>query len=145
MIVDTVTGSQTAIGPDYQYGYVFRPSYSPSGNKLAFAWIIWQDTVATEGDSITSGIWVMSLDDSSLTKVYSRSLPLGWSEDGEYLYFWLNRSKVVKRLSISTNEIDTILVLPDDGVEHLAMSNDTRSFVYPKLDGADDVWLIEKE
>jgi Tol biopolymer transport system component len=116
----------------------FRPIFSPDGKKIAVHWNRHPDR----------GIWIISLEPYSETPLLANkgadnNVPMGWSQDGKYVYGTHGR-EIVKVGIASPNQPVSVVTLPGDVVELSGgMSPDGRDIVVPVSEAKSDVWVME--
>jgi len=76
-VLDPATGVERMLIADASHGWLFLPTYSPDGTRIAVAWSRPSDP----------GLWVIDTRDSSQRRIFDRPLmPIGWSADGTAIY-----------------------------------------------------------
>jgi len=86
-LLDPVTEAEEHLVGNDSLGWMFQPFYSPDGERVA----IWWNRMAPRSRSEATGVWVISLKDSSnpashLLVHEGLSHPLGWSADGRWVF-----------------------------------------------------------
>lgn len=124
---------------DEKLGYLMDPVPSPDGTRVALHW----NRDGHEED----GIWIISTVDSSKTFVLQgHKHPFGWSQDGEWIYYY-DVPPPVGRVRPDGGGDEIILSLPFGGAgthPFVSMSPDARHFVAGfEVKTSSDIWLIE--
>ena len=86
-VLDPVGETEAPLVGNDSLGWMFQPLYSPDGERVA----IWWNRMAPRSQSEATGVWVISLKDSSNDSSHflvhrGLSHPLGWSADGRSVY-----------------------------------------------------------
>jgi len=147
-LLDPQSGSEQPLVTNDSAGWMFEPRFAPDGNKVA---IHWNRFLNRPGDRAGNGVWVVSLTEPSQTLAYrysqlSSSTCLGWSPDGEWIYFTNTDSTGRQRICRASRResiIDTVCILSLRGVSQVTMSPDCRRFVCVVQERISDLRLIE--
>lgn len=142
--VDVKTGSHKTAGPYHPEGLIRYPLYTIDMKKLYFNWLFWTDTATFHDIHLQHGIWSYSPADSTLEWIHERAMPIGWSDDGEYLYYWQKTRRPVNRFSLKTGNDETVMILPKEHIEWISLFPDKESLVYVDVTRSDDVVLYTK-
>ncbi|MFQ5641558.1 MAG: protein kinase [bacterium] len=135
--LDPVTEEEKPLDPTNSIGWIFRPSYSPGGKKLA-------TMVNTEGGKRLA---MFSLGDSSYVSVQMGYLyPIQWSADGNNIYT-LDLSKNPNEILVvpsNGRNSKTLVTMPlkNDG-DDMSMTSDGKRIVCPVNELLSDIWLME--
>ncbi|MFH1313320.1 MAG: protein kinase [Candidatus Eisenbacteria bacterium] len=139
-VLNADTEAERPLVADESVGWMFWPRYSPDGRKVAVFWN------RQEGDDPQRGLWVISLDDSSLTFVHpGGSAPTEWSSDGTWIYVWDREEEgpTIMRVPASGGEIEPFITLPLENMIPASMTLDGKSLVCVVYEEQSDVWLME--
>jgi Tol biopolymer transport system component len=119
-------------------GWMFYPKYSPDGKRVAVSW--------RRATSRESGIWIVSLKDSSQSLAYRRYLmPIQWSADGKWIYAWDHkaRSPEILMVNASNGKAKEFLTLPLKDIRSISMCPDGKKIIVTVSETQSDAWLVE--
>jgi serine/threonine protein kinase len=134
ILLDPVSGKERLLVADSGRGAVFSPQYAPGGNRLAAYWY---------RDADDRGVWVFELQTGSYVKVAQGPLfPLGWSEEGRYIYAQGPGSSVHRIDSGRKSPPHLVLNAPFREAECTPVRQGN-TFVCAAFDFISDVWMIE--
>jgi Tol biopolymer transport system component len=146
--VDPITGD-VSVFPYYDStGAMAFAKYSPDGQRIA---VFWGRGQSLEDSATTDvpGIWVLSTDGDSAALImpvesaFGALCPLGWSEDGDWVYFWEMQKLAVKRVRIADRYVEEVISLTLDEVSFIAMSPDASAYVCVVASEQSDIWLVD--
>ena len=130
-ILDPDTGEEKLLVRNESVGWLFYPSYSPDGKKVAVRWT----------RPPQSGVWVISLVDNSQTPLYpSECWPAGWSRDGRSVYIFCGDKMMV--VSAEGGSPQALLAAPGD-IDWATVSPDGKEFVLSIPEERSDVWIVD--
>jgi Tol biopolymer transport system component/DNA-binding winged helix-turn-helix (wHTH) protein len=151
--LDPETGAERLSARDSSVGWMFSPSYSPDGRKIAVMW----------NRRPNRGIWVIATHTREEALVYTTAspstMPIGWSADGTAIYVvegsnaayrgrtlpiaeTLTAAKILM-VPVRGGEVKIIAVLPTDEIGGVSMTPDGRTFVYTAYSARSDVWVTD--
>ena len=137
-LLDPSTEEEWPLVKNDSVGYMFYPEYSPDGKKVA---VSWRRLISQK-----SGIWIISLKDSSQFLAHPRYLmPIQWSADGNWIYAWDHkaRSPEILMVNASNGEAKTFLTLPFKDIRSISMCPDGKKIVVTVSETQSDAWLVE--
>jgi Tol biopolymer transport system component len=117
---------------------------SPGGSQIAAYWRGFaRGTGRTEENN--QGIWNISLKDSSRILIAGGNSPstLGWSSDGQWVYFMEWESKTICRVPAMGGDVDTVATIPFENVDWVDMSSDGSQFICQNLEAKSDVLMVK--
>ena len=136
-LLDPVTGEEKPLVDDDSVSWMFNPSYSPDGRKVAVFW----------NRPPERGLWVVSLDDSSETLVKKGPIlfPICWSSEGDWIYATdrLEGMRNLLRVHAGGTKTEILRTLPDKSGGDFSITPDGRNLVYSVFEGRSDIWLVE--
>ena len=142
--LDPETENESRLVPNDSVGFMFNPCYSPDKQKIAVYWH------RREKDKQVSGLWIISLLDSSqllLKRGFMR--PVGWSSNGEWIYaIYHERPDEIIKINVADGREKHFYTLPfvDATVQiaySIVISADEKTVVTIEENQQEDVWLIE--
>jgi serine/threonine protein kinase len=139
-ILDPASGKERALVENETEGWLFAPRYSPDGKKVAIHW----------NRKPSRGIWVVSVEDSNQKLIREGYVwPIGWSEDGKWIYASEDGQDGLNVLMISAEgEYEKQLATIPFDMENrilgsLCMTFDGEHLIFPVYEVQSDVWMIE--
>ena len=151
--LDLASGSRRLLVPDGAPGWLFAPTYSPDGKKIAVMW----------NRPPTRGIWIIDAVDRRERSIYPTKAasvrPIGWSRDSAWIYVVegtngpfrgatsfvgesTTNAKIV-RISSRDGAVEPVASLPGDEIGSVTMAPDGRRFIYPVFTSRSDVWVVD--
>jgi Tol biopolymer transport system component len=134
-VLDPANQKEVPLVKDGWTCWMFTACSSPDGSKVAVAW-----------DRYPSGLWVISLKDSSETLLGNDWLePVTWSLDGRSIYAVTtqeNPQRILRLQAQGGHPIQTVWTLPRNA-SLCSMTSDGQRIIYSLPEGKSDVWLIE--
>jgi len=141
-ILNPETEEEAPLIQDESVGWIFFPSYSPDGKKIAVSW--------NRKGGAEDGIWVISLEDSSQVLIKEGGeVPIGWSVDGKWVYSYEVLGGEIK---VSITEVETkkeriVITIPftfELGYPNIpCMITGGKNFVIPVYKKNSDIWIVE--
>ena len=116
--------------------WMSRPRYSPDGKKVAVHW----------SRSSASGLWVISLEDSSQVLLHTGShYAVAWSSDGNWVYAWAEnpQSPEILMINASSGEVKKFITLPFENTGSIDIYPNGKKIVCTVLETQSDAWLME--
>jgi Tol biopolymer transport system component len=117
---------------------MFAPVCSPDGDEVAFEW-----------NRSNRGLWVVNMETHRErllveSKPNSYPYPVGWSPDGQWIYFYFSglRPFGLLRVSAAGGDQYRVLDLPYS-TQALAMSADASTLATIEGHSQSDIWMIE--
>ena len=134
---DLKTGSESFLATPTTNGWMFSPSFSPSGDRTAFRW---------NDRSGMSGIWTAAWPDASprlLAKDWR--MPIGWSQDGNAIYAVeiFEKGPVISMTDVTSGKSTDLTKLPVGVIVGGTASHDGRTLVLTVQEQTGDAWLLE--
>ena len=141
-IYNIITKEKKILVSNDSLGWMFNPNLSPDSLKLV---VFWNRKIINN-----SGLWIISLKDSS-QKLIVRNyyyVPLGWSNDGRWIYSlnMIRDSSQILMVSTDNGATKIIYTLPAGKVKYhndIDMSYDWKKIVCVLFETNSDVWMIE--
>jgi hypothetical protein len=139
LMLNPETKEEKPLIDDESLGWIFWPSYSPDGKKLAVFWN------RIEGRNEKPSIWLITLEDSSKRMLYEgNARPLGWSADGSWIHAREQNTGEYFKVSLIDSQVEE---LP---VEKIMIERKTFYLpLKPELnvilnhEALSDVWIVE--
>lgn len=128
------TAAETPLVRDPQLGWIFYPKCAPDGKSIAVYWN------RTDGQR---GIWIIAGD--AHRRIYAGNhMLIGWSADGEWIYFVPRNTSSIWRVS-PNGVAEEVLRLPWSPPEFSlgTMTPDGSAFVFSVRDSESDIWMID--
>src|SRR5205823_6336232 len=115
-------------------GWVFRPTYSPDGERVAVWW-----------NQRTTGVWTISLRDFSQVLVRAGlSHPLGWSADGRSVYVQDEGSSDILQVPATGGKATLVGTQPFENAYCIPIERGGGLTLLCVVDeGTADAWIIE--
>ena len=141
-ILDPKTEEERELVPNDSVGWMFRPRFSPGGDKVAVFWNRYQPRGSR-------GLWLISFADSSQTLLHKGSwFPIEWSEDGQWIYAWEKGQKAHKIIMVylKSGASKPLVTLPFDRLDSWSMPTmtpDGKHIVCAVTETQSDIWLME--
>jgi Tol biopolymer transport system component/tRNA A-37 threonylcarbamoyl transferase component Bud32 len=105
--LDVATGAEARLVQNDSVGWMFEPVISGDGRDVAVFW---------NRGPMWRGTYVISGRDGAQTPVGPREgMPLGWSEDGRYVYTYLDSTREVRRVPATGGMGKVVNKVPFDG------------------------------
>jgi eukaryotic-like serine/threonine-protein kinase len=134
---DLKTGDERFLAAPTSNGWMFYPSFSPTGDRAVFRW---------NNRSGTSGIWTTAWPDGT-PRLLANDLrmPIGWSHDGGAIYaFEGNRMHPgVVMIDVATGKSTDLMKLPVGVIVGGTASRDGRTLVLTVQEQTGDAWVLE--
>jgi Tol biopolymer transport system component/predicted Ser/Thr protein kinase len=120
---------------DNLHGTILAPRFSRDGLRIA----------VFRTASVDQGIWASLIGDSAWTFLARGNMlhPLGWSPDGQWVYFLEWETNTICRVSWPGGTVDTVAKLPFENVNWIVRTSDGNQYVCEVLESKSDVWMIE--
>jgi Tol biopolymer transport system component/DNA-binding winged helix-turn-helix (wHTH) protein len=151
--IDPETRAERHLVRDSSVGWIFSPTYSPDGQKIAAFW----------NRPRKRGIWVIDTRDRQETPVYMTSAasvrPVGWSADGSSIYAVEGKNAASRGLTaplgetvteakivivpVNGGEVKTVAALSFEEIGSVSMTPDGRRFVFTVYSSRSDVWIVD--
>jgi Tol biopolymer transport system component/predicted Ser/Thr protein kinase len=134
---DLKTGVERLLATPTTNGWLFYPSFSPSGDRAAFRWNNRPDT---------SGIWTAAWPDGTPRLLANGSRrPIGWSHDGNAIYTHEGREMqpVISMIDVASGKSTNVTRLPVGVIAGGTASRDGRTLVVTVQEQTGDAWLLE--
>jgi len=149
LALNPATGETGPFFGDGSAGWIFAPTFSPDGRRVAVGWSRRPNT----------GLWLIDLRDRTETLVTQEAgQPIGWSPDGAAIYVIDGKRSAYRDLAVDLGEtmtqaavrrvsldgrIETVVELPFAEIGGVAISPDARQLVCSVYSTRSDVWLVE--
>jgi hypothetical protein len=139
MILDPDSGDESPLVANEDAGFMYFPVISSDGTRVAVRW--------TRPASDDSGLWIVSMVDSSQTQVFQgHKHAIRWSRDDQWIYYF-DVQPPIGRIRPDGSGDEVILSLPFDTVDKhvlLSMSPDAENIVGAfEVKTPSDIWLVE--
>jgi serine/threonine-protein kinase len=140
-LLDPETEAEEQLVVNDSVGWMFYPRYSPDGEHVAVRW----------NRSGGSGVWVISLEDSSQTRVHpGRASPVGWTADGRSVHVQEWDSGDVLLVPAAGGEASVVATLPFEPPSHdidlwcaTVERPDGLALLCNVEESVSDAWMIE--
>jgi Tol biopolymer transport system component len=147
-VLDPGSGEERPLILDPVPGFIFNPSWSHDGSRVAVFWN------QLHGEEQVFSSWIVSVEDESRRELTDDiSWPIGWSSDDEWVYVLMPSSRMGG--SDTTLQVFRIPSSGGDGVlhaempfgfgrsENVSISGDGNTIVAVKEEWQADIWLVE--
>jgi serine/threonine protein kinase/tetratricopeptide (TPR) repeat protein len=141
--LDPRTEKEQPLVENESLGWMFSPRYSPDGKTVA----IYRNM---ELDESLSGLWTLSLEDSSQEFLQKgRLYPIQWSDDGKWIYALDIETTPYRVLMVPAEggETKAFYTLPVDQIDNefsgITLTPDGKRLVYAAVESKSDVWVME--
>jgi len=149
-LLDPETEEETPLVQNDSVGYIFSPEYSPDGKKIAVSWNrleygpILDPLDSDRRGPFARGLWVISLTDSSQTRVSDlyMLLPVGWSPDGKSIYAIHYQNNILMKIPTNGGEPIPLINLSRQTAE-ADVSPDGKNIVVSLQETKSDIWIME--
>jgi Tol biopolymer transport system component len=141
-ILNPATEEEMPLVEDDSVGWMFRPKYSPDGEKVAVMW----------NRRPSRGLWVIPLKDTSQAFFVKENIrPIGWSSDGKWVYVSEEKEGFLKILRIELKSrkeeelvnIEFTLEQGEPDYYSIRMAPNSKQFVFSVYKTHSDVWVVE--
>jgi serine/threonine protein kinase/Tol biopolymer transport system component len=139
-IRDLTTGREELLVKNPELGFVFQPHFSPRGDQVAITW--------NRGDGnrgYNRGLWLLSWPSREGRLLAANLWPIGWSDDGEWIYAYEASTSAVVRVSSHTSEIRPVGTFPQGTLEisDCSLTPDRQSIVCALTEEFADAWIVD--
>jgi serine/threonine protein kinase/Tol biopolymer transport system component len=162
-ILDINTGITKKLFENDSLGWAFFIRVSPDDKTLALYWnrIFESDSVKAYYNSVlpipdslailkqrcdAQGIWLIARETGVKTPLYwtnEGTVVIGWSDDGQWLYFRFVGKTDIYRININNRNIENVLKLAYTPGWDTEITPDKKGFIYNTSQSLRDVWMIE--
>jgi Tol biopolymer transport system component len=138
-IRDLATSREETLVKNPEVGWVFDPSFSPRGDRVAVFWN------RKDSTGPKAGLWILSWPSREAQFVAPALNPIGWSEDSEWIYAYEQSTREVVRVSPRSSKIERVGSFPQGSLEDAACSltPERQSVVCALLERSADAWVID--
>jgi hypothetical protein len=135
-VLELATGRERELSSRWPSGWIFHAELSPDGRRIAV------EVNGAKKDM--TGIWSISLEDGSAQRLYfERLAPIGWSEDGAWVYVQDHTASMTYAIAASgAGEIRPLLAPPRRALGKIRILPDERTALAIELAWRSDVWRI---
>jgi|WetSurMetagenome_2_1015567.scaffolds.fasta_scaffold15848_2 Tol biopolymer transport system component len=157
------TGMTKKLLDDDSLGWAFGVCISPDKSKFAlflnrsfssnsareknYSLLPVPDSIkAINGRLEARGIWIISKEDNVMVPLCwteSGTFVLGWSRDGNWVYFCPGGDKIIYKINISNHTIKKVATLAAIPGYEIEMMPDENGFVYSVSENFRDLWMVE--
>ena len=120
-IRDLASGHDELLVKNPEVGWVFEPTFSPRGDQVAVFWN------RTDGPQRRRGLWVLSWPAREERFIAPNLWPVGWSEDGDWIYAFEDSTSAIVKVSPRTTKIEPVGSFPRGGSLTELVQPDPRS------------------
>ena len=140
-IRDLASGHEELLVKNPEVGWVSFPTFSPRGDQVAVYWN------RTDGPQRRPGLWVLSWP-AREERFIARSLwPIGWSENGDWIYAYEVSTSAIVKVSPRTTKIEPVGSFPRgvfvDGSSPCSLTPDRQAMVCSLYQGVKDAWIVD--
>ena len=138
-IRDLASGQEELLVKNPEVGWIFEPTFSPRGDQVALYWN------RRQGSKGMPGLWVLSWPSREERYLAPKLTPVGWSENGEWIYAWEESTSAIIRVSPRTARIEPIGKFPRGELfsGSCSLTPDRHAIVCAPVESVTDAWIID--
>jgi len=131
--LDTETGAERSLLGASAFGWLRAARCSPDGKKVAVLW-----------NRKPHGLWVISLVDSSQLYLSFNTVPIGWTDDGNWVIARKYDGDEVMQLQAeeATSRRLPRFTIDNARIQEVAVARDLSFAVVIAVESLSDIWLI---
>ncbi len=141
-IRDLASGQEELLVNNPEVGWVFDPTFSPRGDQVAVYWN------RTDGPQRRRGLWVLSWPAREERFIAPNLWPVGWSENGDWIYAFEESTSAIVKVSPRTTKIEPVGSFPRGVLSSrfgppCSLTPDRLAIVCALYEGVSDAWIID--
>ena len=105
-IRNLASGQEELLVKNPEVGWLFEPAFSPHGDQVAVHWN------RTDGPQRRRGLWVLSWPAREERFIAPNLQPIGWSENGDWIYAFEDSKSEIVKVSPRTTKIEPVGTFP---------------------------------
>jgi Tol biopolymer transport system component len=138
-IRDLVSGREELLVKHPEVGWVFDPTFSPQGDQVAVDWN------RTDGPQRRRGLWVLSWPAREERFIALNLIPVGWSENGDWIYAFEESTNAIVKVSPRTTKIEPVGSFPRGQLvgSPCSLTPDRQAIICSLYEGVADAWIVD--
>ncbi len=138
-IRDLASGHDELLVKNPEVGWLFEPTFSPRGDQVAVFWN------RIDEPQQRRGLWVLSWPSRDERFIAPNLVPVGWSEDGGWIYGFEDSTSTIVKVSPGTTKIEPVASFPRGRLEleSCSLTPDRQSIVCSLYESVADAWIID--
>ena len=138
-IRDLAGGQEELLVKNPEAGWVFDPTFSPQADQVAVHWN------RTDGPQRRRGLWVLSWPAREERFIAPNLRPVGWSENGDWIYAFEDSKSEIVKVSPRTTKIEPVGTFPRGQLfgGSCSLTPDRQATVCSLFEGVTDAWIVD--
>ena len=138
-IRDLASGQEELLLKHPEVGWVFEPAFSPRGDQVAVYWN------RTDGPQRRPGLWVLSWPAREERFIAPHLRPIGWSEDGDWIYAFVESKSEIVKVSPRTTKIEPVGSFPRGQLfgGSCSLTHDRQATICSLYESVADAWIVD--
>ena len=122
-----------------EVGWVFEPAFSPQGDQVAVYWN------RTDGPQRRRGLWVLSWPAREERFIAPNLRPVGWSENGDWIYALEDSKSEIVKVSPLTAKIEPVGSFPRGQLfgGSCSLTPDRQATICSLYESVSDAWIVD--
>ena len=138
-IRDLASGHEELLVKNPEVGWVFEPRFSPQRDQVAVWWN------RTDGPQRRRGLWILSWPAREERLIGPNLRPVGWSEDGNWIYALEESASAIVKVSPRTTKIEPVGSFPQGRLfpDSCSLTPDRQAIVCSLYESVADAWIVD--
>ena len=138
-IRDLASGQEELLVKNPEAGWVFDPTFSPQGDQVAVHWN------RTDGPQRRRGLWVLSWPAREERFIAPNLRPVGWSENGDWIYAFEDSKSEIVKVSPRTTKIEPVGTFPRGQLfgGSCSLTHDRQATICSLYESVTDAWIVD--
>ena len=138
-IRDLASGHDALLVKNPEVGWLFEPTFSPRGDQVAVYWN------RIDGPQRRPGLWVLSWPSREARFIAPNLVPVGWSEDSDWIYAFEHSASTIVKVSPRTTKIEPVGSFPRGQLfpESCSLTPDRQAIVCSLYESVADAWIVD--
>ena len=138
-IRDLASGQEELLVKNPEVGWVFEPAFSPQGDQVAVYWN------RTDGPQRRRGLWVLSWPAREERFIAPNLRPVGWSENGDWIYAFEDSKSEIVKVSPRTTKIEPVGTFPRGQLfgGSCSLTHDRQATICSLYESVADAWIVD--